>query len=102
MRTFIFLALMMFGLNGICEASVRKTDYRYENIEKYHKGNIFPKELPKATIKYLRENYPNYTILISKRKNNGNYFVKIRFDGDGHYPYYRSLVFDSKGHIIKR
>ncbi len=94
--------LVMFSLNGICEASVDRVDYRYEHSGKYRKGTISPKELPKAIVKYLDKNYPDYTILLSKRKNNGSYFVKIRFAGDEHHPYYRSLVFDSEGRVIKR
>ncbi|WFE86907.1 MULTISPECIES: hypothetical protein [Parabacteroides] len=102
MRKLIFFMLVIFSLNGISEASVSRIDYRYEHAGKYRKGNISPKELPKAIVKYLEKNYPDYTILLSKRKNNGNYFVKIRFDGDGHHPYYRSLVFDSEGRVIKK
>jgi len=67
----------------------------------YYKGNISPESLPEPIMKYLEKNYPDYTIVVSKRKGNGNYYVKIRFKGNNYRQYHRSLVFDSSGKVIK-
>ncbi len=72
---------------------------RYGNY--YYKGNIPSDELPKSIKKYLDKNYPNHDIIVSKRQNNGKYFVKIRFGGNNYRSYYRSLVFDYEGNVIK-
>ncbi|WP_280647903.1 MULTISPECIES: hypothetical protein [unclassified Dysgonomonas] len=98
----MFLIAIAFSLSAVSVAGNSSTiGGGGKHGQTYHKGNISPKELPKAITKYLKENYEGYTILVSKRKNNGNYFVKIRFSGNRHYSYYRSLVFDNEGRVIK-
>lgn len=63
---------------------------------------IAAEDLPSPITKHLKKNYRDYTIVIAKRKGNGNYFVKIQYDGGNSYRrHYRSLVFNSEGKTIK-
>jgi|GEM_PF-3153224 hypothetical protein len=102
MKKCVFLILMIAGLfptyawntTGRSNCS----GYPYKT---YYKGNISSDELPKKVKEYLKKHYTDHTIMISKKKDNGNYFVKIRYKGRGSRPYYRSLVFDYEGNIIK-
>lgn len=101
MKKLIFFLLIAFSVNGayIANANQGKPNYKYSKT--YYKGNIAPEDLPEVIIEYLDENYPDYTIMVSKIKNNGNYFVKIRYAGNKYRSYYRSLVFNHKGGVIK-
>jgi len=115
MKKILFFALLAFALysaqaTSSSTSAITTTTYEYSNDtcypygkygKQYPKGNISPKELPATTLKYLDENYPDHDIIVCKRKGNGNYFVKIRFGENQYRPYYRSLVFDSRGSVIK-
>lgn len=104
MKRIIFLAFFVITLNAVYAVNVNVHTYSYEYHKPYYKGNkgnISPESLPKPILKYLKKNYSDYEILVSKRKNNGNYFVKIRFEGNNYHSYYRSLVFDHEGRVIK-
>ncbi|MDH6304927.1 hypothetical protein M2459_001664 [Parabacteroides sp. PF5-5] len=103
MKKLVLFVVMAFALDGACmaDANTDYVHYKRNYGQTYYKGYVSPKELPKAVIKYLDKHYPDYTIMISKRKGNGHYFVKIRFAGNGYHAYHRSLVFDSEGRVIK-
>jgi len=101
MKKFLFFAFLMLSLNGNCLASMNSFNTTYKGYKTSHKGNIPPEKLPEPVLTYLKKNYPEYVIMISKMKNNGNYFVKIRFSGNRYRRYYKSLVFDHEGHVIK-
>lgn len=104
MKRIMFLAFFAITLIGVYAVNVNEHTYNYEYYKPYYKGNkgnISPESLPKPILKYLKKNYSDYEILVSKRKNNGNYFVKIRFEGNHNHSYYRSLMFDHDGWVIK-
>lgn len=103
MKKLVLAIALIFSLSLVCtklQAEGRNQEYKYEN-RSYRKGNIAIDDLPSNTIKYLDKNYPDYFIMVAKRKGNGYYFVKIRFNNDNRRPYYRSLVFDTKGNVVK-
>lgn len=100
MKKLIFLLVIVFSLGSTCIAGNGK-NHRGEYSQSYYKGNISSEQLPKAITKYLDKEYPDYAIIRSKKKNNGTYFVKIRFQRDRNHSYYRSLVFDHNGNVIK-
>lgn len=100
MKKIIYLVLIAMSLGTVQMANAGDKKHRYEH-HGYQKGNISPDDLPRAIKKYIQEKYPDCTILVSKRKGNGDYFVKVRYDGNRHRPYYRSLVFDHAGKLIK-
>ena len=96
---FILILTVGFGLCGHSHVSNNKdVEYSYNG---YYKGNIPHDKLPDAIKKYLKETYPDHYIIVSKRKGNGNYFVKIRYGGNQYRSYYRSLVFGYDGSVIK-
>lgn len=104
MKKLMFYALFAIALCGVHAVNGNVHTYSYEYHKPYYKGNkgnISPESLPKPILKYLKKNYSDYEILVSKRKNNGNYFVKIRFGSNNYHSYYRSLVFDHEGRVIK-
>ncbi|MDR2916952.1 MAG: hypothetical protein LBV74_19335 [Tannerella sp.] len=104
MKKFLFLALVAMSLNASATSGkVNGNDriHKYEYHKPYFKGNISPENLPQMITKYLKKNYPNYEVMVSKKKNNGNYFVKIRYQGNHSHSYYRSLVFNNNGKLIK-
>lgn len=104
MKKLLFFALFAISLSSIYAANKNIYTYNYAYYKPYYKankGNISPESLPKPILKYLKKNYSDYEIMVSKRKNNGNYFVKIRFGGNNYHSYYRSLVFDHEGKVIK-
>lgn len=104
MKKLILFALFATGLSSISAVNENVYKYNYEFHKPYYKGqkgNISPESLPKSITKYLKKHYSDYEIIVSKRKNNGKYFVKIRFGGNNQHSYYRSLVFDHEGKVIK-
>ena len=111
MKKCIFLVLAFMSLNSVYATNEKVgenvSSYNYEyhkpysQEKSYAKGNISPESLPKAITQYLKKNYRDYEIIVSKKKNNGKYFVKIRYDAGYSHPYYRSLVFDQNGKAIK-
>jgi len=79
-----------------------KISYRNEYVNgNRYKGNIAPEDLPKPIKEYLKEHYPDHTIIVSKRQGNHKYFVKIRYGENQYRKYYRSLVFDNEGKPVK-
>ncbi len=103
MKKLVLAIALIFGLSLVCtelQAKGRGQGYRYEN-RSYRKGNIAIDDLPSNVIKYLDKNYPDYFIMVAKRKGNGYYFVKIRSNNDYKRSYYRSLVFDTEGRVVK-
>jgi len=105
MRKLFYIALfaISFSLVGSSYTSINKgmEYHKNESFRRGYKGNIHPDDLPKAIRKYLKNTYPDYYIMVSKRKGNGNYFVKIRYGKDQYRSYYRSLVFNHDGSVIK-
>lgn len=106
MKKILFTALLAicFSLINSSDLSAGRKNKRTYNTEysyNHHKGNIHPDKLPKSIKKYLKETYPGHYVMVSKRKGNGNYFVKIRYGGNQHRQYYRSLVFAHDGSVIK-
>jgi len=100
MRKIVYLVLIAMSFGTVQLANAGDKKYRYEH-SKNQKGNISPEDLPRTAKKYIQEKYPDCTILVSKRKGNGNYYVKVRYEGNQYRPYYRSLVFDHAGKLIK-
>lgn len=100
MKKLIFFVLIIFSLSSVCLVNADAINHKREYY-RYYKGNYSPEKLPKAIIKYLEKEYPDYEIIVSKKKNNGVYFIKIRFGGNMYRSYYRSLVFDYDGRVIK-
>ncbi len=68
---------------------------------RHTKGNIDVCDLPSNITKYLNKHYGKYDVMVAKRKGNGYYYLKISYDGNSYRPYYRSLVFDEKGKVVK-
>lgn len=105
MKRLMFLVLIVFGLSTLHATSNNVYSNGHpvsSNYNRYYpKGNIDVKDLPKPITKYLDKNYSGYTIIVAKRKGNGNYFVKIRYGKNEYHPYYRSLVFNHEGKVIK-
>ena len=93
---FAFIALSLAQVSAHADFGNRYKNGRYAN-----KGNISSSQLPKSITKYLNKNYPDHVIMVSKLKGNGYYYVKIRYNNDGQRPYYRSLVFDNNGSVVK-
>lgn len=67
----------------------------------YYKGNVSSEDLPSSITRYLQKHYSDYEIVISKRKGNGYYYLKIAYGGNSYRSYYRSLVFDHNGDVVK-
>lgn len=63
--------------------------------------DIKVEELPESVRKYIESHYSKPSILVTRLNDNGNYYVRISYDVNRPYPYYRSLVFSPKGEIIK-
>lgn len=101
MKKLILFVLVMFSISATSMTKTESVNNGTEYFQKYYKGNISPDKLPKVIIKHLEKNYPGYSIMISKRKGNGYYFVKIKYNGNKYRPYYRSLVFDQDGNAVK-
>ncbi|NDV97037.1 hypothetical protein D0T84_19310 [Dysgonomonas sp. 521] len=107
MKKLLLFILLAVSLPAIQATSNNIAEYKYNDGKgypygrNYPKGNMSPKQLPAPILKYLNENYPGYSIIVSKRKGNGNYFVKIAFGSNQYRSYYRSLVFDHEGTVIK-
>lgn len=95
---FVFMSVTLCIIGTITVSGI---NCEKEYSEKYYKGNIRKEELPQSIIEYLDKEYPGYTIIKSARKNNGTYFVKIRYSKNKYRPFYRSLVFDHEGNTVK-
>ncbi len=102
MKKLLFLLFIAISFSSI-QAGNNTTGNREWNYNKgyYPKGNISPEQLPESIKKYLNKNYPDYSIMVCKRQNNGKYFVKVRYNNNNGYNRYRSLVFNSDGSVIK-
>ncbi|EGK01340.1 hypothetical protein [Dysgonomonas gadei] len=102
MKKIALLVFMIISIGSVSAIGANMKGYGSGYPHKtYYKGNISPEQLPETIKKYLDKNYPDHMIMVSKRKGNGKYFIKIRFGGNGYHSYYRSLVFDHKGSLIK-
>ncbi|SHG22087.1 hypothetical protein [Dysgonomonas macrotermitis] len=108
MKSFLFIAVLLFGCATMqAESSFatgNSTEFvtgRYDRGRYYQKGNMDARNLPSNITKYLKKNYGDYDIMVAKRKGNGYYYLKISYPGNNYRPYYRSLVFDEKGKIVK-
>ena len=72
------------------------------SIRNSAKGNVLPGQWPEPIKNYINDNYPGYTVVVSRKKSNGQYFVKIRYGHDGSSNgRHRSLVFGADGSVIK-
>jgi len=71
------------------------------NNNKNNETNIASNKLPSGITKYLGKNYPGYSVMLSKLKDDGYYYVKIKYNQNAYRPYYRDLVFDQKGNPIR-
>lgn len=107
MKKILLAACFSIGLitfqaeaSSMSEQTVELGHGRYYH-GRHHKGNMNVRDLPSNITKYLNKHYNNYDILVSKRRGNGYYYVKISYDGNSHHPYYRSLIFDEKGKVVK-
>jgi len=100
---FVFILAIIANVSNISYASIKEAGHYGKGYPAghYYKGNISPDKLPDTIKKYLKETYPDHYIIVSKKKGNGNYFVKIRYGGDKYRSYYRSLVFADNGSLIK-
>lgn len=102
MKKFIISVLTAISLSGVhAESKNIHNHSHYEYYKTDSKGNISPESLPKTITQYLKKNYPDCEIMVSKKKKNGNYFIKIRYRTGHSHSYYRSLVFDAAGKTIK-
>lgn len=104
MKKIFTLLLVVAGIStvsltakGSTDSNLLQSEYNYRG----NKGNISADNLPEAVKEYLTRNYPSYTVMVAKKKNNGKYYVKIRYNENQGRPYYRSLVFDYNGDLIK-
>lgn len=108
MKKLFLLVLVLVSFNPVWAEGRSVTDYtmysysgKYYKGNRYQKGNLSPEQLPNNVKKYLKEYYPEHSILVCKKKGDGYYFVKIQYPGERSYYYYRSLVFDTKGKVVK-
>lgn len=107
MKKILLVAFLSIGLitlqaevSSINEQTMELNRGRYYH-GRHHKRNMNISDLPSNITKYLNKHYGSYDILVAKRKGDGYYYIKISYDGNSHRPYYRSLVFDEKGKIVK-
>lgn len=101
MKKILFFVVILFSLGSTSLTGSNNTGRKGEYPEVYNKGYNSSEVLPKVVVEYLEKEYPGYTVIRSKRKNNGTYFVKIKFMGNKYHAYYRSLVFAHDGRVIK-
>lgn len=104
MKKLFIYTLLTFGILAFStDVNTAKANQgkRYEKNYYYKKGKISHEELPTSVKKYLKDTYPDHDVVIAKRKGDGYYYVKIRYNHNYKKPYYRSLVFDPNGKIVK-
>jgi hypothetical protein len=106
MKKLIVLTLLAASFTTMyAESSLMSNNTIEQNLgRRYYrgyKGNVSSKDLPSEIRRYLDKHYPDYELVVSKRKGNGYYYVKIRYNHDSYRPYYRSLVFDEDGRVVK-
>lgn len=81
MKKLMFFIAMMCSISFLSATNLNNESYN-QGRPGYH-YQIPVEQLPKPIIKHLEKKYKDYEIIISKRKNNGNYFIKIQYDGNG-------------------
>lgn len=101
----MILALLVAGFTSM-QATNRNhhnnNNNRHNNSYYQSSENDVPKEkLPKAVTKYLGKQYPGYQVMLSKQKEDGYFYVKIKYNNKSNRPYYRDLVFDQKGNTVR-
>ena len=107
MKKLLLIAFLSLGFISMqaensftTEQSVELGRGRYYH-GRHNRGNINICDLPSNITKYLNKHYGKYDVMVAKGKGNGYYYLKISCDGNSYRPYYRSLVFDEKGRIVK-
>lgn len=108
MKKFLLVACLSLGFitmeagaSSMNESTVEMGRGRYYHHGRHNKGNMDVCDLPANITKYLNKHYGKYDVVVAKRKGNGYYYLKISYDGNSYRPYYRSLVFDERGKIVK-
>lgn len=107
MKKMLLMGLLMTGFatayagSSFVSENALEQNQGKRNNNTYYKGNVSSKDLPSSITRYLEKHYSDYEIVISKRKGNGYYYLKISYGGNAYRPYYRSLVFDQNGDIVK-
>lgn len=106
MKRFLLIACLSIGFVTMQAEASSTSEYLVEmGRGRYHHGKNYrgnsERNLPSNITKYLNKHYGRYDVIVSKRKGNGYYYLKISYDGNSHRPFYRSLVFDEKGKIVK-
>ena len=107
MKRMLLIGLLITGFattyanSAIVSDNTMEMNQRKRYKKGYYKGNISSKDLPSSIARYLQKHYSDYEIVISKRKGNGYYYLKIAYGGNSYRSYYRSLVFDYNGQVVK-
>lgn len=104
MKNFLLIVLFVIGSVSVFGAnnSIYFSEVKMEQGRRRHcpKNNVNPKDLPASIIQYVEKNYPDYSIILSKRNGDGYYYLKINDGKDRCNSRYRSLVFDNKGKVV--
>ena len=107
MKKMFLIGLLMTGLATTYASRTFISDNTIEQDQGrrykkgYYKGNVTLEDLPSSITQYLKKHYSDYEIVISKRKGNGYYYLKIVHGENTYRSNYRSLVFDQDGDIVK-
>ncbi len=107
MRKILLIGLLITGFATTYASSTFVADNTLEQTQGrrykrgYYKGNVASEDIPSTITRYLKKHYSDYEIVISKRKGNGYYYLKIAYGGNAYRSYYRSLVFDENGDVVK-
>lgn len=107
MRKILLIGLLIIGFATIYASRTFVADNTLEQTQGrrykrgYYKGNVASEDLPSSITRYLKKYYSDYEIVISKRKGNSYYYVKIAYGGNAYRSYYRSLIFDENGDVVK-
>lgn len=107
MKKFLLITCFSFAFismdveaSSVAEKTIEIGHGRY-HYGRHSKGNRNVCDLPSSITKYLKKHYGKYDVMVAKRKGNGYYYLKISYDGNSYRPYYRSLVFDERGKVVK-
>lgn len=102
MKKLLFIVLLAVGITSINASNDYALTSKAElGNRNYYQGNFSVNDLPKSIIKYLEQNYSGYSIMICKRKGDGYYYLKISYPGNQYRRFYRNLVFDYNGNVVK-
>lgn len=101
MKKIAIVAILFLGFASLQAVNNSDLNIGNRNHNQYSNTGIPKDNLPKNIIDYLNKEYSDYIIMISKKKDNGYYYVKIRYNQNARRPYYRNLVFDQNGNPVR-